>query len=149
QRPVLIGWAADGFPIYVQDAMRPSWRLKHARDGGGPGGTPDGTYSLDYEYVPGLGDLDECNGRDGVTAEFPQGTYYYVVSVKFPHVPRCFVGTADTSFVKQGGPPPGRLTGPAGRPPPRSPLRAAPVESRYHAPPHEREFSAWLARRSR
>src|SRR5262249_50686428 len=105
QRPVLIGWAADGFPIYVQDAMRPSWRLKHARDGGGPGGTPDGTYSLDYEYVRGLGDLDECNGRDGVTAEFPQGTYYYVDSVKFPHVPRCFVGTADTSFVKQGCPP--------------------------------------------
>jgi len=26
QRPVLIGWAADGFQIYVQDAMRPSWR---------------------------------------------------------------------------------------------------------------------------
>ena len=119
QRPLLIGWAADGFPVYVQDAMRPSWRMKHARDGGGPGGTPDGPYRLDYEYVRGLGDLDECNGRDGVTAEFPQGTYYYVVSVKFPHVPRCFVGTADTSFVKQGGPPPGRPPGPPGRPPPR------------------------------
>lgn len=114
---LLIGWAADGFAIYVDETARSSWRLKAQRDPGGPGGRPDGTYSLDYEYVRGLGDLDECNGRDGVTAEFPQGTYYYVVTVKFPHVPRCFMGTADASFVKQGGPPPG---GPGGRrPPPR------------------------------
>jgi YHYH protein len=115
---LLIGWAADGFAIYVDETARPSWRLKAQRDGGGPGGRPDGTYSLDYEYVRGVGDLDECNGREGATAEFPQGTYYYVVTAKFPHVPRCFMGTADASFVKQGGPPPG---GPGGRRPP--PLR--------------------------
>src|SRR5262249_4500373 len=63
RRPLLIGWAADGFPIYLQEDMRPSWRLKRMRDAGGPGGVPDGTYSLDYEYVRGLGELDECNGR--------------------------------------------------------------------------------------
>jgi hypothetical protein len=119
-KPVLVGWAADGFAIYVDEMARPSWRLKSTRDAGGPGGRPDGTYALDYEYVRGLGDLDECNGREGVTAEFPQGTYYYVVTVKFPHVPRCFMGTADASFVKQGGPPPGGPGGPGGRrPPPR------------------------------
>jgi hypothetical protein len=112
RKPVLIGWAADGFAIYFDEAARPSWRLKAERDPGGPGGRPDGTYSRDYEYVRGLGDLDECNGREGVTAEFPQGAYYYLVTAKFPFVPRCFMGTADASFVKQGGPG-GR------RPPPR------------------------------
>jgi hypothetical protein len=117
-RPLLIGWAADGFPIYVGDA-RPGWRLKSERDAGGPGGRPDGTYARDYEYVSGLGDLDECDGRQGATPEFPQGTYYYVVTAQFPYVPRCFMGTVDASFVKQGGPPPGRGPGgPDGRPPP-------------------------------
>lgn len=117
-KPVLVGWAADGFAIYVDDTARSSWRLKAQRDAGGPAGRPDGTYSLDYEYVRSLGDLDECNGREAVTAEFPQGAYHYVVTAKFPHVPRCFMGTADACFVKQGGPPPG---GPGGRrpPPPR------------------------------
>jgi len=101
---LMVGWVADGFPIYVDPKLRPSWRLKAARDPGGPPGKPDGTYSLDYEYVRGLGELDECNGRDGATPEFPKGTYYYVVTDRFPFVPRCFMGTADASFVKQGGP---------------------------------------------
>jgi hypothetical protein len=120
-RPVVVGWAADGFAIYVDERARPSWRLKSQRDPGGPGGRPDGTYSKDFEYVRGLGDLDECNGREAVTAEFPQGAYHYVVTAHFPYVPRCFMGTPDASFVKQGGPPPGG--GPGGpdgrRPPPR------------------------------
>jgi len=115
--PQMVGWAADGFPVYVDPSLRPSWRLKRVRDPGGPGGQPDGTYTLDYEYFRGGGDLDECNGREGATAEFPQGTYYYVVTVAFPHVPRCFVGTPDASFVKQGGPHVGG--GPGRRPPPR------------------------------
>lgn len=116
-----IGWAADGFPIYVQPGLRPGWRLKAQRDPDGPNGKPDGTYARDYEYVQGLGDLDECNGRDGATVEFPQGTYYYVVTVNFPHVPRCFAGTPDGSFQKQGGLPPGGGPGggPGRRPPPR------------------------------
>jgi hypothetical protein len=114
--PLLIGWAADGFPIYADERLRPGWRLKAARDPGGPGGRPDGTYVLDYEFAHGAGDLDECNGRQGPTAEFPQGTYYYVVTEAFPHVPRCFAGAADQSFVKQGGPP--RQGPPGGRPPP-------------------------------
>jgi hypothetical protein len=46
--------------------MRPGWRLKKARGPGGPAGVPDGTYSRDYAYVPGIGDRDECNGREPV-----------------------------------------------------------------------------------
>ncbi|HTR84407.1 MAG TPA: YHYH protein [Reyranella sp.] len=115
-RPALVGWAADGFPIYVDEKARPGWHLKKARDAGGPGGAPDGTFARDFQYVPGTGDLDECNGRDGKTAEFPQGTYYYVITAQFPYVPRCFVGTISRTFVKQG-PPPG-MGPPGGRPPP-------------------------------
>ncbi|WP_421994135.1 YHYH protein [Reyranella sp.] len=122
-RPVLVGWAADGFAIYVDPAARPGWRLKPVRDPGGPGGRPDGTYARDYAYVRGAGNLDECNGREGVTAEFPEGAYYYVVTAQFPYVPRCFMGVADTSFLKRGGPPPGGamggpMRGPGGRQPP-------------------------------
>ncbi len=119
--PVQVGWAADGFPIYVDATARPSWRLKAVREAGGPSGKPDGTYTRDYEYAAGAGDLDECNGRAGRTEEFPAGTYYYVLTVKFPFVPRCFAGTADTSFVKQGGPPMGAGGRPPGRRPPPPP----------------------------
>jgi len=54
--------------------------------------------SSDYEYIEGFGDLDECNGREGVTPEFPEGTYYYVITNEFPGVPRCFVGTPSDDF---------------------------------------------------
>ena len=63
-----------------------------------PCGTYTGVYSADYEYIEGIGDLDECNGRYGVTPEFPEGTYYYVITNKFPGVPRCFVGTPSNDF---------------------------------------------------
>ena len=38
---------------------------------------PLGTYVEDFEYVSGLGDLDEFNGRFAVTPEYPAGTYAY------------------------------------------------------------------------
>ncbi len=133
---LLIGWAADGFPMYgplayrdANDAMsaivtmRPSYRLKSGtRPGGnaGPGGRYDGTYTVDFEYVAGAGDLDECNGRHGVTPEFPKGTYYYVVTADFPFVPRKCRGTPDPSF----GPPddgPRRFGPPGEFPPPPPP----------------------------
>jgi len=114
----LLGHAADGFPIYgpegpavVEDGdgpikrLRPSYRVRSDRRGGGPGGRCDSTFVADYEYVPGLGDLDECNGRTGPTPEFPDGTYYYVLTDEFPFVPRLFRGTPDPSF--RHGPPPG------------------------------------------
>ena len=114
--PTLLGWAGDGFPIYdeygFEDPYDPSspvvelvtsWQLKDGERPDGPGGTYDGTYVEDYEYVAGSGDLDECNGRDGVTAEYPDGTYYYVVTTTWPYIGRCFRGEIAESFVV-GGP---------------------------------------------
>jgi hypothetical protein len=112
----LLGYAADGFPIYASSApldsydlnsqemtMRSSYRLKQGlrkdEDPKGPYGTYDGTFVRDYEYVDSLGDLDECNGRFGVTPEYPEGTYYYVVTQEFPFLPRKFMGTpVDETF---------------------------------------------------
>ncbi|MEQ8953657.1 MAG: YHYH protein, partial [Gammaproteobacteria bacterium] len=61
-----------------------------------PGGSYDGTYRDDYQYVAQSGDLDECNGmmRDGV--------YGYYVTASYPWVLACFQGTPDASFDKSG-----------------------------------------------
>jgi hypothetical protein len=131
----LLGWAADGFPIYgplafrsAKDASSPlvalksSYQLKTGSRPGGesaPNGNYDGTFAADYEYVAGRGDLDECNGRFGVTPEFPQGTYYYAITAQFPYLGRQFRGTPDPSFMHRGGPPGGRGGPPGGRRPPR------------------------------
>ena len=91
-------------------SLTPSYRLKSQPDSnrpmvltslaGGPGqgntspNTPIamGAFTQDYEYVEGLGDLDQCNGRFGVTPEFPSGIYYYVVTDDFPFFTRCLKG---------------------------------------------------------
>lgn len=128
-----IGWAADGFPIYGlyghEDPddlespvveLRSSYELRDGRRNGGAGtprGDHDGTFTLDYEYVAGLGDLDECNGRVGVTPEFPNGTYYYVLTADYPFIPRLLRGEPDKSFERRGPPPGGHGGGPGGRPP--------------------------------
>ena len=113
----LIGWAADGFPIYALygyqngDAanskiveMSSSYRLKKGDRPGGkePGGFYDGTFIADYEYVEGLGKLDECNGRMTVTPDFPDGTYAYFLTEDFPNIPRCFKGKPSEDFAKGG-----------------------------------------------
>ncbi len=113
QAMTLIGYAADGFPIYGQygytdpgnassGTVKPqsSYQLKAGQRPSGPGGTYDGTFVEDFEYVAGLGDLDECNGRFGVTPEHPEGIYHYYVTEVFPFVPRCVMGTADASFAR-------------------------------------------------
>lgn len=114
----LLGWAADGFPIYYKYGyasaestqlveLTSSYKLKTGnRPGDGitaPNGAYDGTYARDFEYVAGLGDLDEANGRFGKTPEFPNGTYYYVITDSFPSLPRFFVGTPNKSFKVEGG----------------------------------------------
>ena len=120
---VLIGWAADGFPIYgpwahtdAKDSnsalkkMRSSYRVKKGMRPGGPGGAYDGKFVQDYEYAAGAGDLDECNGRFGITPEFPEGIYHYFITGEFPFIPRQFKGTPDPSFLRRGpagGPRPG------------------------------------------
>ena len=104
----LVGYAADGFPIYVAgdtgDA-RSSYQVKSGTRPSGPGGEYDGTFVEDYEYVAGAGNLDQCNGRFGSTPEYPEGIYHYYLTVEFPHIPRCYVGTPDASFSPGGGPP--------------------------------------------
>lgn len=125
-----IGWAGDGFPIYTSYAytdandpksalkkMRSSYQLKKGTRPGnpeGPGGKYDGAFTADYEFVKGSGDLDECNGRTGITPEFPQGTYYYCLTAEFPFASRLWRGTADPSFSKRG-PGPGGPGGPGGK----------------------------------
>ena len=112
---LLVGYAADGFPIYTSIGysnatnatsalrkMRSSWQIKKGERSGGPGGTHDGKFTSDYEYVSGSGDLDECNGWFGVTPEYPQGIYYYCITDEFPQLARSWRGTPDASFFKRG-----------------------------------------------
>ena len=111
----LIGYAADGFPVYYKYAyslannsssdvsiMTPSYQLKSGnRPGDGitsPCDIFNGIYSNDYEYVYGLGTLDEANARNGVTPEYPNGTYYYVITDEFPSIPRYLRGTPSEDF---------------------------------------------------
>ena len=105
---VLLGWAPDGFPVYgpyghttATDAssalkiMSGSYQIKSTPDSGRPATSlfPMGTFTQDYEYVAGSGDLDECNGRFDVTPEFPSGIYhYYATENSYPYLPRCWRG---------------------------------------------------------
>ncbi len=121
-RPVLLGYAADGFPIYAPTGfpskhggrLRSSYRIKSGpRLSNGYGLTPtgnhDGSFVQDYEYVKGLGDLDESNGKHAVTPEYPRGTYLYVITDSYPYIPRSFRGTPDQTFINRG-----RSVSPAG-----------------------------------
>ncbi|AUG51671.1 YHYH protein [Thalassospira marina] len=123
QHSIRIGFAADGFPVYALygyidphqpasgvKALTSSWRVKKGARPGGPGGNYDGTFGEDYEFVAGLGDLDEANGRETITPEYPGGTYAYFVTESFPFIPRFLAGTADASFDR--GPPPGGMDRP-------------------------------------
>ena len=116
---VIIGYAFDGFPIYGPfgytnptnsasgvTRMVSSYQLRSITDRtilpGGSNSTPPGpavsasfplgTYIQDYEYVTGLGTLDEFNGRYCYTPEYPNGTYAYFLSTDnngdpiFPYV---------------------------------------------------------------
>lgn len=138
-KPTLLGWAADGFPIYgpygYSDANDSASRMIKLKSGhgvksgtrpSGPGGRYDGTYVQDYEFQGG-GDLDDCNGREGVTPEFPDGTYYYVLTDSYPFIPRCFKGTVDRSFLRSFGQGGGLGGGPGmgERPPPRPGIRGS------------------------
>jgi hypothetical protein len=103
----LIGWAADGFPIYARygysdadDAtselinMIGSYQLVTTENDSRPSADiyPLGTFKQDWEYIEGLGDLDECNGRVGVTPEFPDGIYHYYATDSYPFLQRCVKG---------------------------------------------------------
>lgn len=106
----LLGYAFDGFPIYGCYAyantngtgaikrLKSSYRLRSISDRTTlPDGTvltppyygpsllsfPLGAYMEDYEFVQGLGDLDEHNGRFCVTPEYPNGIYAYFVTIDY------------------------------------------------------------------
>ncbi len=109
QHSPIIGYAFDGFPVYGAygyvntngsggfTRMKTSYRLRTISDrttladgtvltSGQYGPAINGTYPLgkyieDYEYVQGLGDLDEYNGRFCVTPDYPNGIYAYFVSI--------------------------------------------------------------------
>lgn len=117
----LVAWARDGFPIYARygyidptsaasgtRAMKGSWQKKATPNAGRPAVSifPMGTFTQDYEYVAGSGDLDECNGRTGVTPEFPAGIYHYFITDTYPYIQRCFKGTSLTGVGGPGGGPP-------------------------------------------
>ncbi len=107
---VKMGYAGDGFPIYykyVYDSdgsvriAKSGYQLKTTERGGdgssAPSGCPDGTYVQDYEYVSGIGDLDECNGMTGKTPE-SESEYFYVVTDTWPSSPMCFSGNPASDF---------------------------------------------------
>lgn len=114
----VIGFAADGFPIYgsyfydedsgeVRKATS-SYQLKagnrvaiydkyvgqdlNPSDNPLNSATYDGTYVDDWEYVEGSGDLDECNGMT------VNGQYGYYAIDSYPWVIACFKGTPHESF---------------------------------------------------
>lgn len=103
----LIGWAADGFPIYARygytdadDAtsevklITGSYQLISTVSDSRPSSDiyALGTFKQDWEYVEDSGDLDECNGRVGVTPEFPTGIYHYFATDSYPYFQRCVKG---------------------------------------------------------
>ena len=88
-----IGWASDGFPIVYKFGpdkdglvreLSPSFQLRSGeRPGDGivaPCGPYTGKYTVDYEYVEDLGDLDECNGIESeitLDTEFGNETLHF------------------------------------------------------------------------
>lgn len=115
----LIGWAADGFPIYARygysdpadagsaiRAMTGSYQLVSEPAANRPDVSlyPLGTFSQDWVYVAGAGDLDECNGRTGVTPEFPGGTYHYYATDTYPFLQRCVKGAVTGGGAMPPGP---------------------------------------------
>lgn len=115
----VIGFAADGFPIFGSYFVDNTGQLRKAQSSyslrqgqrpsgaNGPGGRYDGTYVDDYLYT-GTGDLDACNGMT------VNGQYGYYVTDSYPWIMNCFKGTPDRSFAK--GRPGGGTGRPEGRP---------------------------------
>ena len=116
----LIGWAADGFPVYARyghtvasDASSPlkvmsgSYQLVSTVSATRPATSTYalGTFRQDWQYVAGSGDLDECNGRTGATPEFPNGIYHYYATDTYPFLQRCVKGAVASSGMPPGPPP--------------------------------------------
>ena len=115
----VIGFAADGFPIFgpffqdesgVVRRATSSYQLKSGlraaqtfsgtsydpsgAGGAFPGEEYNGRFRDDYAYEAGSGDLDACNGMT------VNGNYGYYITNSFPWVIGCFKGALDDSFRK-------------------------------------------------
>ena len=101
----VIGYAFDGNPIYgpygyvdptdVDSGVKiieSSYKISEVQRQ--DGSIPDGSYIEDFEYVAGLGDLDQYNGRFCKTPEYPAGVYAYFITIdpvdfdtpKYPYI---------------------------------------------------------------
>jgi hypothetical protein len=112
----VIGFAFDGYPIYGPygndshnqlKEMTSSYRLKEGKNG--YGGIDD------WEYVQGLGDLDECNGIVSNASDLDEDFYHYHATktsgsgeIGFPYFILCYRGIPETSNMNQGGQGPGQ-----------------------------------------
>ena len=129
----LMGYAFDGYPIYgpwgfdangIVRRMESSFRLRtmtqrHTLPNGqtlqpnqyGPDVSPQfplGRYLEDFEFAPGLGDLDEHDGHFCITPDYPTGTYAYFLPIdaagepEFPYtIGMTFKGTPYTADFGQ------------------------------------------------
>ena len=118
-RPMhLLGYAADGFPIYgpegpsdpddLESPPAPAPLELPAPAGQArrrPGGRFDGTFVEDFDTCPVSATSTSATAAPGRRPSIPDGTYYYVLTDEFPFIPRRYRGTPDTSF--RHGPPPG------------------------------------------
>jgi len=106
----VIGFAADGFPIYgsyfldnntgtVRKALS-GYTVKTGsrgeRSDTNPGGDYTGRYVDDWEFTD-VGDLDVCNGMT------VNGQYGYYVTDTYPWVLSCLSGTPHETFLATGG----------------------------------------------
>jgi len=100
----IVGWAADGFPIYgpfgyniatsttsgtrrmVSGYILNSTRTSLAGLLPSIATYPLGTFVQDFTFA-NIGDLDSHNGRYCITPDYPNGTYAYFVSVDAALVP--------------------------------------------------------------
>lgn len=110
---VHIGFAADGHLMYVSksSAYKPSYvvstdhRSSAANCSTSSRAVPDsvdenapaGTFTQDYTYTQGHGDLDECNGAT------IGGQYVYILTDEFPFISRCLMGEFTNNGPGGGG----------------------------------------------
>ncbi|MFC6325708.1 YHYH protein [Microbacterium koreense] len=100
--PVLVGWAADGYPIMSglvcaddecteMTQLTSSWEL-----------VDESVFATDtwaaHSYVEGSGDLDQCNGRVD-----DDGQYRYYTTTTFPYIIGCYHGEVSADALPSGG----------------------------------------------
>jgi hypothetical protein len=87
----IIGWAYDGNPIYgpygftsktggFVKSLTSSYELQLKENRPSTSIYPQGFFVEDYSYTAN-GDLDEHNGRFGITPEYPNGVYAYFTTI--------------------------------------------------------------------